>query len=109
MRPSITERMTGGVIFHRLIGEEIALICAPAYRERRRLREPRDLERHVLLQHARRPNAWREWLDAHQVHGNASAGPRFEHMYVIMQAAAAGLGWDCCRVFSSMTMSLRGA
>jgi LysR family transcriptional regulator, glycine cleavage system transcriptional activator len=82
-----------GVISHRLIGEEIALICAPAYLERRRLLEPRDLEPHVLLQHARRPNAWREWLDAHQVHGvNASAGPRFEHMYMIMQAAAAGLG-----------------
>ena len=47
----------------------------------------------MLLQHARRPNAWREWLDAHQVRGvNASAGPRFEHMYMIMQAAAAGLG-----------------
>jgi LysR family transcriptional regulator, glycine cleavage system transcriptional activator len=82
-----------GVISHRLIGEEIALICAPAYTERRRLREPRDLEGHVLLQHVRRPNAWREWLDAHQVHGvNASAGPRFEHMYMIMQAAAAGMG-----------------
>jgi LysR family glycine cleavage system transcriptional activator len=82
-----------GVISHRLIGEEIALICAPAYAGRRRLREPSDLGAHVLLQHARRPNAWREWLDAHQVHGvNASAGPRFEHMYMIMQAAAAGMG-----------------
>jgi LysR family glycine cleavage system transcriptional activator len=81
------------VISHRLIGEEIVLFCAPAYLERRRLRGPGDLEQHVLLQHARRPNAWREWLDAHQVHGvNASAGPRFEHMYMIMQAAAAGLG-----------------
>jgi LysR family transcriptional regulator, glycine cleavage system transcriptional activator len=82
-----------GVISHRLIGEEIVLFCAPAYLERRRLRGPGDLEQHVLLQHARRPNAWREWLDAHRVHGvNASAGPRFEHMYMIMQAAAAGLG-----------------
>jgi len=81
-----------GVISHRLIGEEIALICAPAYAERRVLREPRDLRTQVLLQHARRP-MWREWLDAHQVHGvNASAGPRFEHMYMIMQAAVAGMG-----------------
>jgi LysR family glycine cleavage system transcriptional activator len=82
-----------GVISHRLIGEDIVLVCAPAYAGRRRLREPRDLGQHVLLQHARRPHAWREWLDAQQVHAvNAAAGPRFEHMYMIMQAAAAGLG-----------------
>jgi LysR family glycine cleavage system transcriptional activator len=46
-----------------------------------------------LLQPTRRPNTWHDWLEANNVSGmNAWAGPRFEHFYMIIQAAIAGLG-----------------
>src|SRR3546814_15506892 len=54
---------------------------------------PADLKEHVLLQQTRRPRKWREWFEAMGVSGlDAGAGPRFEHFYMIAQAAIAHLG-----------------
>ncbi|WP_420995814.1 transcriptional regulator GcvA [Cupriavidus sp. 30B13] len=82
-----------GVLSDPLIGEEVVLACSPAYlRAQPPLARPADLARHVLLQQTRRPKWWKDWLDAKGVDINAWVGPRFDHFYMIMQAAVAGLG-----------------
>lgn len=74
-------------------GREL-VVCSPAYRRSlRRVVSPSDLGRAVLLQHAKRPEAWRRWLDAARAPGvDATQGPRYEHYYMIGQAALAGSG-----------------
>lgn len=83
-----------GVMSDRLVGEDLVLVCSPAYRASApRLKQPADLAAHTLLQQIHRPNWWSDWLTAKQAStANAWAGPRFEHFYMIMQAAVAGLG-----------------
>jgi LysR family glycine cleavage system transcriptional activator len=83
-----------GVLFDRLAGEEMVPVCSPSYLEKQPpLNQANDLQHHILLQPTRRPNTWRDWLEANNVHGmNAWAGLRFEHFYMIIQAAIAGLG-----------------
>lgn len=46
----------------RLCGEELYPVCAPAYRDRHKLRRPADLARCTLLRHAWQP--WAPWLRA---------------------------------------------
>jgi len=78
----------------RLVGEDLVLVCSPDYRSSQpRLKRPTDLAGHTLLQQIHRPNWWSDWLVAKGGSTvNAWAGPRFEHFYMIMQAAVAGLG-----------------
>lgn len=78
-----------------LLGEKIILVASPAYLEKdRSLRSKEGLGNAVLLQHLRRPNGWVEWLSAAGIRGvNAWAGPSYEHYYMLIQAAAAGLGF----------------
>lgn len=83
-----------GVLSDRLIGDEMAIVCSPAYlASHQRLRNPEDLRDHVLLQQSIRPNLWREWFQAMGCKiENFGSGPRFEHVYMIMQAAIGSLG-----------------
>lgn len=83
-----------GVLSDRLVGGEMAVVCAPAYLDANEpLREPADLARHTLLQWTVRPDMWREWMEAKQVSSaNAWQGPRFEHLYMVLQAAIGRLG-----------------
>lgn len=84
-----------GVITEKLLGEELIAVCSPSYLAkwpgaRTRLA---DLAHHVLLQQTSRHNNWQEWLEKNHVEEvNPWAGPRFEHVYMVMQAAIAGLG-----------------
>ena len=81
-----------GVAMERLGDGSERVVCAPAY-PGRKLRRPSDLAGCVLLQNTRRPDAWQRWLYAAGARGvNAWAGPRYEHYYMIGQAAVAGLG-----------------
>jgi LysR family transcriptional regulator, glycine cleavage system transcriptional activator len=82
------------VISEPLVGREFAVVCSPEYLSScDTVRTPADLRRHVLLQHSRRPNQWREWFKAAGAKRvDTIAGPRFEHFYMIMQAALAHLG-----------------
>ncbi|MCJ2052901.1 transcriptional regulator GcvA [Methylobacterium sp. J-070] len=77
-----------------LVGAQVVLIAAPRYlRSLGGIKDPADLARATLLQHIRKPDSWRRWLEAIGAqHVNAWAGPRFEHFYMIIQAAIAGLG-----------------
>lgn len=83
-----------GVLADPLVGQELVAVCSPKYLERFGMpRNVHDLKEHVLLQQIRRPNKWREWLMAMNAPEiNAWAGPRFEHFYMISQAAIAHLG-----------------
>jgi LysR family transcriptional regulator, glycine cleavage system transcriptional activator len=83
-----------GAIFHRLMGEVVVPVAAPALLEgRARMERPDDVGRFALLQHATRPQAWQEWLRACGVeHLDGRTGPRFEQFHMVIQAAIAGLG-----------------
>ena len=82
-----------GVALDRLGDGSERVVCAPGYLKRR-VRAPRDLAGYALLQNSRRPDAWQRWLEASGARGvNAWAGPRYEHYYMIGQAAVAGLGF----------------
>jgi LysR family transcriptional regulator, glycine cleavage system transcriptional activator len=78
---------------HRLVGEEVLPVCAPALLAGGLTCSPDALGSYVLLQNSTRPRAWPEWLaavGATEVDG--LRGPKFQHMAMIIQAAVAGLG-----------------
>ncbi len=73
--------------------EWIGLVCAPEYRDTLRLEHLTDLSRATLLTTSTRPNAWADWLGASCQPGiNAGAERAFAHFYLLIQAAACGLG-----------------
>ncbi|MGB3291261.1 MAG: transcriptional regulator GcvA [Burkholderiaceae bacterium] len=82
------------VLSESLVGHDLVAVCSPAYLEQHPpINAPADLREHVLLQQTRRPRKWREWFDAMGVSDiDSAAGPRFEHFYMIAQAAIAHLG-----------------
>lgn len=83
-----------GATVIQLLGEQMVVVAAAAYLGGRgQVQAPRDVTRCVLLQHLRRPEAWWEWGAMHGiVDQRLRTGPRFEHYYMIIQAAMAGLG-----------------
>lgn len=83
-----------GAVCHRLMGEEVVCVCAPALLNGPApLAEPADLAHHTLLQHTTRPRAWQDWLAAVGCDRlSGLGGPRFEHFSMVIQAAIAGLG-----------------
>ena len=76
-----------------LIREAIGPVCHPDYAERLSLSTPADLVRARLLSTETRPQAWSEWATAIGA-ANLGLAPhdRFEHFYLVIQAAACGLG-----------------
>ncbi len=82
------------VLAEPLIGWELAVVCSPGYlAQHGALDRPEQLGRHTLLHQTRRPNRWREWFDASGIaHLPVGSGASFEHFYMIIQAAVAGLG-----------------
>jgi DNA-binding transcriptional LysR family regulator len=73
-----------------LMDEHIGPVCRPDVGSG--LREPADLGGHTLLHTQTRPDAWQSWARAT---GNEVIGVRdeqFEHFYLMLQAASAGLG-----------------
>ncbi|MBI3146243.1 MAG: transcriptional regulator GcvA [Pseudogulbenkiania sp.] len=88
-----------GAICHRLMGEDIVPVCAPALLGGKpHLAEAREILDYTLLQHTTRPQAWNDWLHAAGIEdlsgheGSLLSGPRFEHFFMVIQAAVAGLG-----------------
>ena len=83
-----------GAVCHRLMGEVAVPVCAPSLiGGSQPLIDPSHVARYPLLQHATRPLAWHEWftqLGAPSV--LAMGGIRFDHFYMMIQAAIAGLG-----------------
>ncbi len=82
-----------GVVSHRLLAEDLVPVCAPSLLAEGTLKTISDLSRHTLLQHTTQPRAWLDWLRAMRVEGiDALRGPEFQHMAMVAEAAAAGLG-----------------
>ena len=83
-----------GAVCHRLMGEVAVPVCAPfLLGGRHPLSDPRAVANFPLLQHTTRPLAWLEWcsqVGAPTTH--ALSGTRFDHFYMMIQAAIAGLG-----------------
>ena len=81
------------VVIRSLLREDIGPICHPDYAARLRLRAPDDLVRARILGTATRPAAWDEWLSAiGRPDLSLSSHERYDHFYLLIQAAACGLG-----------------
>lgn len=81
------------VVVRELVTEWVGPVCSPDYMRSARIRKPADLAQARLLATKTRPNAWSEWAVAAGVEGvDFGVRERFEHFYVLIQAAACGLG-----------------
>jgi DNA-binding transcriptional LysR family regulator len=75
------------------LADRIGPVMAPALRDRHRIRRPADLRRVAFLHADTRPRAWSDWIGIAGTEGlDPTKGPRFEHTYFLLEAAAAGLG-----------------
>lgn len=86
------------IIVRELADEWIGPVCTPEYLRQNVLREPADLTRARLLSTRSRPLAWRQWAAAAGADADAlklSVQEEFEHFYLLIQAAACGLGIAC--------------
>jgi len=87
----------GGLHVEKVCDEWIAPVCAPALLRQGKL----DLSAQRLLHTASRPAAWAHWraagtADGHGGHGDSQT---YEHFYLSLQAACAGLGVAIGSVF----------
>jgi LysR family glycine cleavage system transcriptional activator len=81
------------VAVHRFLEDRMGPVASPALIERHRIRRPSDLARISLLHTETRPQAWADWLRLADVGGiDPGKGPRLEHSYFLLEAAAGGLG-----------------
>jgi LysR family glycine cleavage system transcriptional activator len=77
-----------------LMPEHVGVFCAPSVLERGPpLRGAEDLPAHRLLQHTTRPDAWRAYFAAFGLPPpDVTQSPGLEHFFMIIEAAAAGMG-----------------
>jgi LysR family glycine cleavage system transcriptional activator len=80
--------------YHRLLGEELLLVCAPGLLAHGvPLQTPRDLAKHVLLCSLHRPQDWPAWQAAVPETGiDGNSGLKFENAALAYQAAIDELG-----------------
>lgn len=84
-----------GCTVHFLMPETVSLFCAPSLPTRRGgLTQPDDLRHHRLLYHSTRPQAWPDFFAALGLPPPLvpPSGPGFEHFFMIIEAAVAGMG-----------------
>lgn len=78
----------------RLMEEELVLVCAPGVRAIYGQEfQPGMLEPHMLLRHTTRTEAWCEWFVAAGIEPIEPTGLGLEHFIMVIEAAAAGLGF----------------
>lgn len=77
-----------------LVGDRLVVVAAPDnLKQFHPIKNPNDLANAIKLQPSTRPNLWHDWLTENNVpEKNPWQGPRFEHNYLIVQAAVAGIG-----------------
>jgi LysR family transcriptional regulator, glycine cleavage system transcriptional activator len=86
----------GTEIFSEVVGEEwIGPVCAPTLLKRHRL----DLTQHTLLHTSSRKSAWSNWCKASKTAAWQHANLHYEHFYLSLQAACAGLGVAIASLF----------
>lgn len=81
------------VVVRELVTEWVGPVCSPEYMRAARIRRPADLTQARLLSTKTRMQAWDEWAQAADITGSTfTVRESFEHFYVLIQAAACGLG-----------------
>ncbi|MFM0074654.1 LysR substrate-binding domain-containing protein [Paraburkholderia sediminicola] len=76
-----------------LIANVAVPVCSPNLRELDSLRAPADLRQVRLLHYAGLPEAWQYWFHCAEVPvGETLGGPFYEQFFLLVQAAASGLG-----------------
>ena len=84
---------TPGYVSVPFMTEVIVPLCHTDLLEGGRLREPKDLAHHTLINYVTEPYAWSGWLEAAGVPDLKPLGQlKFEQMYFALQAASEGLG-----------------
>jgi LysR family glycine cleavage system transcriptional activator len=81
-----------GLSVEKLADDALIVVCSPSLRRRHKLQSPADLRRHVLL-HDDEPEAWSEWLRAHEVAGvDPHRGSVLTDSSMLVAAAVEGQG-----------------
>jgi DNA-binding transcriptional LysR family regulator len=76
-----------------LMIESIGPVCSPEYMRSTRLKSPADLAGAHLLSTKTRSSAWLDWVNASGYTGPPlEARESYDHFYLLIQAAACGLG-----------------
>lgn len=81
------------VVIKDLIDEWIGPVCSPDYLAAKKVASTADLSRCALLSTKTRPNGWHDWISAAGVDINAKPQNSYDHFYLLIQAAACGLGF----------------
>lgn len=84
--------------------EDVAVFCSPALLQcGPPLRSPADLVAHRLLQHTTRAGAWQRYFTTCGLPPpDISQSPGFEHFFMVIEAAAAGMGVALLPLFLAM-------
>ncbi len=92
IRSSVIEPPKDAII-RELGGEAIGPVCSPEYLSRSGILCPGDMENAALLSTRTRPQAWSDWQAiAGRTDLRLVSQSAFEHFYLLIQAAACGLG-----------------
>ncbi len=89
-----------GAVAAALMSEEIGVVCAPQLLRLDPVRQPTDLIGRPLLQHTTRPSGWPAFFAALGLPPpDLARAPGFEHLFMIAEAAAAGMGFALVPLF----------
>ncbi len=92
IRSSVIEPPKDAII-RELGGEAIGPVCSPEYLSRSGILCPGDMENAALLSTRTRPHAWSDWQAiAGRTDLRLVSQSAFDHFYLLIQAAACGLG-----------------
>jgi len=80
------------VIIKEMIDEWIGPVCSPEYMQANEITTLAALERCTLLSTKTRPAGWKDWMGSSGQSCNLRASSSYEHFYLLIQAAACGLG-----------------
>jgi LysR family glycine cleavage system transcriptional activator len=81
-----------GLVTEKLADDALVVVCAPAFRGRKKLASPRDLQ-HALLLHDDARDAWAKWFEARGVSGvEAWRGTELSDSSMLVEAAVRGQG-----------------
>lgn len=89
-----------GATATRMMAEEVGIVCAPHLSAARDLATPSDLVGRPLLQHTTRLDGWRRYFEHYgQPAPDLSQAPGFEHLFMLVEAAASGMGMALMPLF----------
>ncbi|GGF34506.1 LysR family transcriptional regulator [Aliidongia dinghuensis] len=84
----------------RLMTEEVGVVCAPHLSGAQDVTGPADLAGRALLQHTTRRDGWRRYFGHFGVPApDLAQAPAFEHLFMLAEAAASGMGFALMPLF----------